>query len=695
MFMKEPATSRGVRLAVLFSLAAGSAYADPVETIEVLGTREQGYRATVATTANKSDTPTKETPFSVQVVTRELIEDRGVTTFGEAVRTVPGLTPQVGFMGMNDRFRLRGFATPSNLKNGVRRSVFIPIDELANVEQIEVLKGPSSALYGRFEPGGVVNLITKKPLDRFEATLDVTAGEESFRRSTLDVTGPLSDSLGYRVNAAWQDNESFRDFVDARTEFVSPVIAWQPSEATRVVAEFEYVNREQAMDRGFGNSPLFLTVPINRNYGEPYARGKNVSRLASLVVDHELSSSWSLRGAVQATEGELNALYVAYGFPAVSGATTPDPHVNRSAQRTYDRERDRSAQLEAYGRLSFLGIDHRLLIGAEASRTNEDARFSPASLGSISLYDPVYGQTPGAFTSPIEFATSNESVALYVQDELAFGSQWRVLLGARYDRAEFTSRDDSVLDGIRSDGNDDAISPRVGITYTPIEPLSLYASWSQSFATEVFARVRGGGLPEPSESEQVELGAKLSLWGGRLTPTLAWFDITRRRGAVPDPNDPTFSFSIITGEQRGRGWELDVPLVLTSQWRLLASYTRLDATFTEDPTLQGNQLANAPEDNASFWTTYDFDGSLSGFSLGTGVHYVAERPANNANLFNLPSYTRWDAAATYRFGQRDRYRLQVNAQNLTNKRYYDSGGSFVPTYPGAPRTVTGTLAVNF
>lgn len=694
MSIKDPATSRGLRVAMLFCVA-GIAQADTVETIEVLGTRERGYRATVATTANKSDTPTKETPFSVQVVTRELIADRGVTTFGEAVRTVPGLTPQVGFMGMNDRFRLRGFATPSNLKNGIRRSVFIPIDELANVEQIEVLKGPSSALYGRFEPGGVVNLITKKPLNESKATLDVTAGEESFRRSTLDVTGPLSDTLSYRINAAWQDNESFRDFVDASTEFVSPVIAWRPTEATRVVAEFEYVNREQAMDRGFGNSALFLTVPINRNYGERYARGKNVSRLASVVVDHQLNSSWSLRGAAQATEGELNALYVAYGFPAVSGATTPDPRVNRSAQRTYDRERDRSAQVEAYGRVSWLGIDHRLLIGTEVSRTTEDALFSPASLGSISLYNPVYGQAPGAFGVPIDFATTNESVGFYVQDGLALGSQWRVLLGARYDRTKFTSRDESVLDGAQGETNHDALSPRIGITYTPVESLSLYASWAESFATDVFARVRGGDLPKPSEAEQVEVGAKLSLWGGRLTPTLAWFDITRRRGAVPDPNDPTFSFSIITGEQRGRGWELDVPVVLTSQWRLLASYTRLDARFTEDPTLQGKQLANAPKDNASFWTTYDFDGVLNGLSLGTGLHYVAERPANNANVFDLPSYTRWDAGATYRFGGQDRYRLQVNAQNITDKRYYDSGGSFVPTYPGVPRTVTATLAVNF
>jgi iron complex outermembrane receptor protein len=576
-----------------------------IETVEVLGTREQGYRATVAATANKSDTPAKETPFSVQVVTRELIADRGVISFGEAVRTVPGLTPQVGFNGTNDRFRLRGFATPSNLKNGMRRSVFIPIDEIANIEQIEVLKGPASALYGRFEPGGVVNLITKKPLDEQRTVVEVTAGDESLLRNTLDITGPLGKTVGYRVNAAWQDNESFRDLVDARTQFISPVLSWRPGAATRVVAEFEYLSREQGLDRGFGNSPLFLTVPIERNYGEPFARGKNISRLASVLVEHQLDERWSLRAALQATEGELNGIQVSYGFPPLSGTGTPDPQVNRSASPLFDRERDRSTQLELAGRLSLLGVEHRVLVGAEAARTTEDSQFASAPLGSISLHNPVYGQTPGPVSGGF-FNTSNDSLALYMQDEMLLAKRWRLLIGARYDRAEFTSEDAFVLDGARGSGEDDAFSPRVGLTYTPFEAMSVYASWAESFSPDVFARLQDGSVPKPSEGEQIELGAKLSLLEGRMTPTLAWFDISRRNVAVPDPNDPTFTFSILAGEQRGRGWELDVPVVLTAQWRLIASYTRLDAKFAKDPDLSGNRLANAPRNNASFWTTYDF-----------------------------------------------------------------------------------------
>lgn len=185
--MTTPSVSQPYLLAGVFSLFAATAQAEPVgqapvelKETEVIGTREQAYRATTAPTANKSDTPVKETPFSIQTVTRELIEDRGVMTFGEAIRTVPGVTNQVGFGGVNDRFRMRGFGTETNLKNGIRRASFVAIDDLANIEQIEVLKGPSSALYGRFEPGGVVNLVTKKPLAEQRTQVDFSTGRFDF-----------------------------------------------------------------------------------------------------------------------------------------------------------------------------------------------------------------------------------------------------------------------------------------------------------------------------------------------------------------------------------------------------------------------------------------------------------------------------------------------------------------------------------
>lgn len=695
-------------LAGTFSLFAMAAQADSVtqapielDTTEILGTREQGYRATTAPTANKSNTPVKETPFSIQTVTRELIEDRGVTTFGEAIRTVPGVTNQVGFGGVNDRFRMRGFGTETNLKNGIRRASFVAIDDLANIEQIEVLKGPSSALYGRFEPGGVVNLVTKKPLAEQRTQVDFSAGRYDFYRSTLDTTGPLTDNLGYRLTAAWQDNGSFRDFVDNESKFFSPVLTWQLAPQTSLTFEFEYARKVADMDRGFGNNPLYLQAPIERNFAEPHTRASAISKLASVTLDHALDDDWDLHAALQASDGRLEAYWYAYGFINGGIGGTPDnPTVSRRPQLNHDRQIDVTALAEVSRYFRTGTINHRILFGSEYSRDWWDYDSAVGQTTTIDFHDPVYGMPPSALTPAGEGRFINDSWALYVQDEMSFGSdeRWRLLLGGRYDHMEASAIDDFYALNEPSEKSFSAFSPRVGVTWTPLPPLSLYASWSRSMRTELNNGIlHGGEVPSPVKGEQYETGVKFSLLDGRLTPTLAYFDIRRKDGLVSDPNDPTFTYSIQVGEQRSKGWELDLPFMITPHWRLLASYTRLNATISEDSDagMQGNRLANAPQTNASLWTTYDLGGFAQGFSVGLGANYVGEREANNANTFTLPSYTRWDANLTYKFGQAHRYRAQLNVQNLFDKRYYDSGGSFVPTYPGAPRTAMLTVGATF
>ena len=667
---------------------------------EVFGTREQGYRSTIAPTANKSPTPAKETPFSIQTVTRELIEDRGVTTLGEAIRTVPGVTNQVGFGALNDRFRLRGFATESNLKNGIRRSSFASVDELVNIEQIEVLKGPASALYGRFEPGGVVNLVTKKPQHEQRTQVDVSAGRYDFYRTTLDSTGPLGETLDYRLTAAWQDNGSFRDFVNNESKFFSPVLTWQLAPQTSLTFEFEYARKVADMDRGFGNNPRYLDAPIERNFAEPDTRNSAISKLASVTLDHALTDDWDLHAAIQASDSRLQTSWYAYGFVNGGiGGSEDNPTVSRRPQLNHDRQIDETALAEISRSFRTGPINHRLLFGAEYSRDWWDYDSAAGTSSTIDFNNPVYGTPPSPLSPTGEGRFINDSWALYTQDELSFGSreQWRLLLGGRFDQIDASAIDDYYGLSEPSTATFNAFSPRVGITWTPVEALSLYASWSRSMRTELNNGIlEGGQLAKPVKGEQFEVGTKLSLLNGRFTPTLAVFDIRRRDGLVADPNDPTFTYSIQVGEQRSKGWELDLPFVVTERWRLLASYTQLDTTISKDSDggLQGNRLANAPQRNASLWSTYDLPG-VSGLSIGMGANYVGERQANNSNTFTLPSYTRWDSNVTYRFGQALRYRVQLNVQNLFDKRYYDSGGSFVPMYPGAPRTAMVTLGAAF
>jgi iron complex outermembrane receptor protein len=675
-----------------------------LDMVTITGTRERAYRAVVAPTANKSDTTVKETPFSIQTVTRELIEDRGVTSFGEAVRTVPGLTPQVGWGGSNDRFRLRGFATSANLKNGLRRSVFAPVDELLNIEQIEVLKGPASALYGRFEPGGVVNLVTRKPLDIARSSFDLTLGSEDFLRTTFDSTGPLSNTLSYRLTGSWQDTESFRDFVGSRTQFISPVFRWQPSAQTTLTAELELGRKRGSFDRGFGNSPLFLQVPIRNNYAEPDTRLSNDSALASLVLDHRMDNGWQLRAGLQASSARTDALWYPYGFSPISGAGTPDPQVNRRKQRSIDDQTDTTVMAEVSRRFGAGSVRHRVLMGADVNLDEwdfkADANVGPLGFPTnlpISLHNPVYSAQPVGPLVPYDSSNyQSRNLGIYAQDEIQFGTHWRLLVGLRHDQARVKAKAAYLPTPDTTTRSDNAWSPRVGVTWTPAESVSLYTSWSRSFLTEPFSGMRrDGSLPEPSRGHQVEAGAKLSLLEGRLEPTLAVFDIRRRNGVVSDPLD--FNYVIQIGEQRSRGWELDLPFSITPRWRMLASYTQLRAEISDDsdPTLIGKLLANAPRRSASLWSTYDFSGRATGLSAGLGAIYVGTRQANTANSFELPSYVRWDANLAYRFGDGQRYRLQLAVQNLGDKRYYDSGGAFVPTYPGAPRTFMASFGMSF
>lgn len=667
------------------------------EEIVVLGTREQGYRATVAPLTNKSDTPIKETPFSVQVVTHELIRDRGITTVGEALRYVPGFSPQVGFGASNDRFYIRGFITPYNLKNGLRRSAYAPDEQLQNVEQVEVLKGPASALYGRFEPGGAVNFVTKKPLDAPFLEISALYGSFDQRRGTFDASLPVTDDLAVRVNFSHDERDGFRDFTFTRDTFIAPVLQWQPGTDTTVTVEGEYAQKRGYFDRGFANDPLFLQAPRERQFGERDARYENDGGVGSLFVDHRFSSLLAGRVAFGYSDFTKDAYYYAFGFPPVNRVNPERPLVNRRPSLAWDRQRDLTAQAELYARFATGTVEHKALVGVE--RGYDHWRFevmnTPFGVNlPIDFFNPVYGQraTPTVRTSDGEW--NSDTVAVYVQEEAKLG-QVRVLGGVRYDWNELENQN-HLIAGSSETTERGAASPRLGLTWTPGDAISLYGSWSRSFRAQVdVGRLRGGMLPKPLIGEAFEAGIKTSLAGGRLMPTFALFDIERRNVAVSDPTD--FDVVIQIGRSRSRGLEIEAPAIISPQWRVIANYTYLDTEVLEDSFVtRGVRLVNAPEHSASLWTTYDLSGALKGASIGLGAQHIGRRAGNTDNSIELPAYTRVDFNVSYEFyAGRAPLRAQLNVLNLFDEFYYDSGGAFIPMYPGAPRTVTASVAWRF
>lgn len=512
-------------------------------------------------------------------------------------------------------------------------------------------------------------------------------------------SGPFGCELSgsFRVNISHDDRDGFRDFTFSRDTFIAPVIQWKPSDATSVTLEGEYARKRGYFDRGFANDPLFLEAPRERQFGEEDARYTNKGGVASLFVDHRFSDALSGRIAFGYSDFTKDSYYYAFGFPPVSRADPADPKVNRRTSLAYDRQTDLTAQAELYARFATGAVEHKALFGVEYGYDHWrfDVRNPPFGVNiPIDFDNPVYGQRAEPSVLVADGAWNSDSTAIYAQDELKLGN-WRLLVGGRYDWNELRNRDYLAGTG-EGETKRGAFSPRAGLTWTPVPALSLYGSWARSFRAQVdVGRLRDGSLPKPLIGESWEVGAKAELFGGTLTPTLALFDITRRNVAVSDPVD--FDLVIQIGKSRSRGIEVEIPAVLTPQWRLLANYTYLDAKILEDSfATPGARLVNAPRHSASLWTTYDFAGSLKGASAGFGIQHIGSRAGNTDNSIVLPAYTRVDANLAYEFDAGfGPLRAQLNVLNLFDKFYYDSGGAFIPLYPGAPRTVTASLSYRF
>jgi iron complex outermembrane recepter protein len=669
------------------SAAQASRTRDTLEEVTVFGTRLEERRSYVAqgSTVAKSDTALKDVPFAVTAITRALIDDQRPLNVGEALRNVAGYQPQPGFGGLNSRPRIRGFIPPSMLKNGFRQANFVPDTDMAAIAQIEVLKGPASALYGRFEPGGVVNIVTKRPLAEAYAHAELTAGSDAYYRTSVDVGGPLVDErLMYRLNVAYENAESYRDFVDLRKGLIAPALEWRFSEATSVLFEAQATYRDGGFDRGYvvpsdatlGKS--LLSLPVSRNLGEPTDETLYHGYSGSVIVEHRFSNSWQLRAGGFYSDTRLDDNFFTSGSPLMPDART----YNRRMLYATDDQTDYTLSVELAGRVQSAGIEHKLLFGMDGSEEEYvyDAQRVPIN-SPIDPFEPVYGQANYGPPTVLAFAGVNRyrAAGIFMQDEMVLTPRWRVLLGGRYDTTEGTS----IVGGTPETRNQRTVeefSPRAGVTFAITSAVSAYVSYSKSFVPEIGGTIVGGRMTDPSMGTQYEAGLKTEWLDGRLHATAALYDLEKTNIVAGDPDNPGFSIQV--GEQQSRGAELELVASWVERWNVIASYAYNDAEITRDTntSIVGNRIVNVPEHTVSFWSTYHLPlGPASIVEFGGGAFYVAERAVNNANLFVLPSYTRLDAMAAYEI---DAWKLALNVQNLTDEKYFDSaGGVFHPMPP--------------
>ncbi|MBD2412566.1 ferrichrome-iron receptor [Nostoc calcicola FACHB-389] len=668
--------------------------------IELVVTGEQdGYSVPDASTATRTDTPLRDIPQSIQVVPQQVIKDQQITRISDAARNVSGVTPQGGYAGATDNYNIRGFTTYDNLRNGF--SVQDNFVNPTNIERIEVLKGPASVLYGQFEPGGVVNYITKQPLSEPYYFAEFTAGNFSTYRPSIDISGPLNSdrTLLYRLNAAYENSGSFIDFGNQEVLAIAPALTYKIGDATTLTLEYEYLKLDRTYYDGLPPDPSVFKAPISRFLGEPGDRFSQETHSVFLNVNHRFSKNIQLRSGFSVTLNDSQESEFRPNSIDLDGRT-----VLRRFAAGPGYLQNYSLQNDLIANFSTGSIQHQVLVGLEWNKYiygYDYLRSSVSLTPSIDLFNPVYGASP-----PPEFdeaaqrdRNDRNTIALYLQDQVTLLPNLKLLVGGRYDFVHRKNRS-QLLDSLGREPIDDtsvdrlydeAFSPRIGIVYQPLAPISIYASYSRSFNPGFSRTVDGTQLP-PERGTQYEVGLKAELIKDRLSATFAAYDITKKNVATTDPTPGNSDFSIAAGEVKSRGLEFDVSGQILPGWNLIASYFVNDAFVSQDNSLPvGDLLVNAPGSGGSLWTTYEIQsGGMKGLGFGGGVFYTGDREATLPNTFKIPSYVRADASIFYKH---DNWRVGLNFKNLFGTTYYDSQGYYLR--PGAPLTVLGTVSIEF
>ncbi|HEY9885034.1 MAG TPA: TonB-dependent siderophore receptor, partial [Thermosynechococcaceae cyanobacterium] len=668
---------------------------DPDEEIVVTGEGQSGYRVPNATTGSRTNTPIRDLPFSVQVVPRELLEDRQVESVNEALRTVAGVTPDNPSFSAFEGVTIRGFSGRNIIRNGLRDDTNITTRiAIPNIEQIEVLKGPAGALFSQGGPGGTINIVTKKPLAIPRYNVEATIGNFDTYAGSVDFTGPLNDSktLLYRFVAGASSTGTFIDFFNRRNYVIAPTLTWQVSPETKLTFEGEYTIGQQPNARGLPAKGTVLPningkLPRNRFIGEPdddLDKNDRYTLRVGYTLEHNLSPKWQLRNAFRASfqRTPQNSL-----FP--SNLLDDERTLERGLFSTKDQSQDNYiVDTNIIGTFTTGSINHKLLFGIDFNRDVYASSSREFILDPIDIFNPVYGsQRFFVADYPREPFISN-SFGIYLQDQIDLLPNIKLLVGGRFD---ITSQKIDLADGSTSFQQDEAFSPRVGLVYQPTDFLSLYASYSRSFLQSV-GTAFDNTLFQPERGTQYEVGVKADWLNRRLSTTLAFFQVTRSNVLTADLLNPNFSLQ--TGEQRSRGIELDIVGEILPGWKIAAGYAYTNAEITKDNTFAvGNWINNVPENAVSLWTTYEIQtGSLKGLGIGLGLFYVSERQGDLDNSFQLPSYTRTDASIFYR---RDNFRIGLNFENLFDVSYFETGESPLRVYYGAPSTVKGTISWTF
>ncbi|MGY2093790.1 TonB-dependent siderophore receptor [Pseudomonas simiae] len=652
----------------------------------------QGYHATRSASATRTDTSIHETPQSISVVSKDVVEDIGATRLQDALDYAGGVGRANNFGGQGlTTFTVRGFTTGEFYRNGFPINRGYPNMPDANtIERLEVLRGPATMLYGRGDPGGTFNVVSKQPLAEPTVTLGSQLDDQGMHRATLDASGPLDEQgrLAYRLNVVGEGGETFRDHVETERYGVTPVITWQATDDTKVIFEGDFMRNNHPLDRGLTRFTNQKGTASRDTFWGDKDVGKlhNDNNMAQLRFEHLLNDNWTLGGGFQWLDGTLQGNAIEANSLAADGHT-----LNRNFNYRKLEWTDKDAQLNLTGHFSTGAFDHTLLTGVEFEDYDYKSIIQRSSAAYTSdIFNPVYGKPRPALTStPTHDKENLKTYSAFIQDQVALTERLKVLAGARFERFEH-EYETYVAGGKNWKASDNSVTPRVGAIYDLTDTLAIYADAARSFKPNTGASSGGVGF-EPEKGKSYEMGIKWEGLDRQLSVDAAIYQIDKKNVLTTDPLDP--NSKVAAGQVRSRGFDLNVAGNLTPEWRVIGGYAYVDAEVTKDNTIRvGSRLANIPRNSFSLLNVYEFqDGSLKGLGLGAGAKYVDERVGQTSNTpFSMDAYTVVDLLSYYKVN--DKVRLNLDVKNLFNRDFEEGAFGNFYAYPGEPRTVQVGIA---
>ncbi len=702
-----PATVALSLLACIAPPAQAEASGDAPQRVDVVGRRASGAYYDDASGA-RSDLPLRELPQAIRVMSRQSLDDLAAVRIDDALDFVGGVSRQNSLGGLWDNIAIRGLAGDANngmalLLNGFPANRgFNAQRDTAAIERLEVLKGTAASLYGASEPGGTINLVSKRPSRHAAQAVEIAAGTHDFYRLALDSTGPVSDTLAYRVNAAVEHRGSMRDHVRSKRALLAPALSGRLSDVTSWDYIGEILQHEAPLDRGVTAIGTRLgTVDRATFLGEPNDGDmRMLNQTHQFNLRHALNDQWSAR------------IGMAYKANTFKGYSTEPQSALQGDQQTLRRQRryrdsqsdDVTLQAELKGHWRLGQTSHELLAGVEAYRLDFRqimlrANPSAGAPYAIDVLNPVYGQAQPAPGPSVDNDERQRGDALYLQDAIRLGDSWRVLAGVRMDRY-----DQSMLNlrsGLQTGQKPSATLPRLGVSYLVDGAWTLFANAGKSYRPNTGADAAGQPF-EPEQGHASEIGAKWENQAHTMGATLAVFNIRKQNALTSDPANPAFSMA--SGAVRSRGLDADVSGQLTRHWRLNASLSYIDASIERDNVLEtGGRLLNVPRVNASLLLMYEGTHARYGrYGVGAGVTHTGKRlgeartqvqGATGAAPFDLPAYTLARLAANWSVSPR--VRLSLDIDNLFDRTYYTNSYQRTWVSPGMARSAAISVQTRF